>query len=99
MSETEQRYSQIENESLALVWACKKLSGYILNKRVHLETDHKPSLSLLCKICLDQPPPRVLQFRLKLMCFDYSINRVLGKLIYIADALSHVSFNEVITDN
>ena len=60
MSETEQRYSQIEKEALALVWACEKFSGYILGKRVHLETDHKPLVPLLSKTHLDRLPPRVL---------------------------------------
>lgn len=41
MSETERRYSQIE-EALAIVWACDKYANYVVGKRIHLETDHKP---------------------------------------------------------
>ena len=88
MSETEQRYSQIEKEALALVWACKKFSGYITGKRIHLETDHLPSVPLLSKTHLDRLPPCVLHFRLRLMQFDYSISHVPGKFLYMADALS-----------
>ena len=29
MSETEQRYSQIEKEALAIIWACEKFSHYM----------------------------------------------------------------------
>ena len=95
MSETEQRYSQIEKEALALVWACKKFSGYILGKRVHLETDHKPLVPLLSKTHLDRLPPRVLRFRLRLMRFDYSVSHVPGKLLCTADTLSRAPVDEV----
>ena len=81
-----------------LVWACEKFSGYILGKRVHLETDHKPLVPLLSKTHLDRLPPRVLRFRLRLMRFDYSVSHVPGKLLYTADALSRAPVDEVITD-
>ena len=66
MSETEQRYSQIEKEALSIVWACEKFSDYILGKRVQIETDHKPLVPLLSTTHLDRIPPRVLRFRLRL---------------------------------
>ena len=47
MSETEGRYSQIEKETLALVWACEKFADYITGKLITLETDHKPLVPLL----------------------------------------------------
>ena len=99
MSETEQRYSQIEKEALAFVWACKKFSGYITGKRIHLETDHQPSVPLLSKTHLDRLPPRVLHFRLRLMQFDYSISHVPGKFLYMADALSRAPIDEIVTDD
>lgn len=42
MSETEQRYSQIEKEVLGITWTCEKFSDYVLGKPTRLETDHKP---------------------------------------------------------
>ena len=42
MSETEQRYSQIEKEALAIVWACEKFADFVVGKQILLETDHKP---------------------------------------------------------
>ena len=60
LNETKQRYSQIEKETLALVWACQKFLGYIIGKRIHLETDHKPLVPLLSKTHLDRLPPHVL---------------------------------------
>ena len=47
MTETEQWYSQIEKEVLALVWACKKSGDYVTGKDIAVETDHKPLVPLL----------------------------------------------------
>jgi len=88
MSETEQRYSQIEKEALRIVWACEKFSDYIIGKPVDLETDHKPLIPLLSKTHLDRLPPRVVRFRLRLMQFNYTISHVPGKMLYTADTLS-----------
>ena len=88
MSETEQRYSQIEKEALAIVWACEKFSDYIVGKPVQLETDHKPLVPLLTTTHLDRMPPRVLRFRLRLTRFDYSVEHVPGKFLYTVDTLS-----------
>ena len=88
MTDTESRYSQIEKEALALVWACDKFSDYILGKDIQLETDHKPLVPLLGKTNLDCLPPRVLRFRLRLMRFSYTISHVPGKHLYTADTLS-----------
>ena len=88
MSDTEQRYSQIEKEALAIVWACEKFADYVVGKQILLETDHKPLVPLLSTTHLDRMPPRVLRFRLRLTRFDYNIEHVPGKLLYIADTLS-----------
>ena len=99
MNETEQRYSQIEKEALTLVWACEKFSGYIIGKRSHLDTDHKPLVPLLSKTHLNRLSPRVLCFRLRLMQFDYSISHVPGKLLYTANTLSHAPIDKIVTED
>ena len=73
MSETETRYAQIEKEALAITWACKKFATYILGKHISIEIDHKQLVLLLGSKHLDNLPPRVLRFRLRLMRFSYSI--------------------------
>ena len=88
ISETETRYAQIEKEALAITWACEKFSTYILGKHISIGTDHKPIIPLLGCKHLDNLPPRVLRFRLRLMRFSYSIQHVPGKLLYAADTLS-----------
>ena len=47
MTETESQYAQIEKEALATTWACEKFTMYILGKKFHIETDHKPLVPLL----------------------------------------------------
>ena len=40
MTETEQRYAQIEKEVLAVTWACEIFSDYLLGQEFEIETDH-----------------------------------------------------------
>ena len=88
LTDTEKRYAQIEKEVLAVTWACEKFSNYILGCKFEIETDHKLLVPILSTKHLDNLPPRVLRFRLRLARFDYSIQHVPGKLLYTADALS-----------
>ena len=88
MTCTESRYTQIEKEVLAATWACEKFATYIQGKTITLEMDHKPLVPLLSHQHLDKLPPRVLQFCLRLMRFDYVIKHVPGKSLHTADALS-----------
>jgi len=59
MSATEQRYAQIEKEALVSTWACDRFSDYLLGKQFHIETDHKPLVSLLDSKNLDELPIRI----------------------------------------
>ena len=88
LTDTECRYAQIEKEALALTWACKRFSEYVLGKQIQLETDHKPLVPILGNKSLDTLPPRVLCFRLRLMKFQFTIKHVSGKELYIPDTLS-----------
>ena len=54
-----------------------------------MESDHKPLVPLLNTKQLDNLPPRILRFRLRLAKYNYVAQHVPGKLLYAADALSH----------
>ena len=88
MSETKRRYAHIEKEALAVTWACDRFSDYILGRPFEIKTDHKPLVPILSSKNLDNLPPRVLRFRLRLARFEYTIHHVPGKLLYTADTLS-----------
>ena len=78
-SMTDAETYEIEKEALALTWTWEKFSPYILG----METDHKPlrPVPLLSHTHLDNLPPRVLCFHLRLMRFSYTICYVPGKLL------------------
>ena len=88
LSDTETRYAQIEKEALALVLACEKFSTYLIGREFEMETDHKPLVPLLGSKHLDDLPPRILRFRLRMGRYAYTICHVPGKLLYTADTLS-----------
>lgn len=47
MTDMEQRYTQIEKELIAVVFACKKFNDFICGKTVTIETDHQPLINIL----------------------------------------------------
>ena len=95
MSETERRYAQIEKEALAITWAFEKFSAYVLGKSVTVETDHRPLVPLLGTKHLDSLPARILQFRLRLDRFHYTIQYVPGKHLYTTDTPSRAPLSEM----
>ena len=99
LNEAETRYAQIEKEALALTWALEKFAEYVFGKSVILETDHKPLVPILGRKSLDQLPPRVLRFRLRLMRFQYFIQHVPGKTLYTADTLSRAPVKDISDDS
>ena len=77
-SETEKCYEQ---EALVVTWSFEKFLDYILGSRFEIETDHKP---LVPSKHLNDLPPRVLRFRLRMAKFNYSISHVPGRLLMLA---------------
>ena len=66
LSATEQRYPPIEKESLGITWACEKFAEYVLGMTFHVETDHKPLVSLLGYKHLDELSPRIQRMRFQM---------------------------------
>jgi hypothetical protein len=94
LTETEQRYAQIEKEALATTWACEKFQEYLLGTSFRVETDHKPLVPLLSTKALDVVPIRVQIFRLRLMGFSFTTVHVPGKELDTADTLSRAPVSE-----
>ncbi len=79
MTPAEKRYAQIGKEALAITWACERFQTYPLGLDFVVRTDHKPLVSLLGSRPLDDLPPRILRFRLRLLRFSYKIMHIAGK--------------------
>ena len=88
MTTTEQRYAQIEKESLAFMWACERFANYLIGLKFHIYTDHKLLVPLFSTKNLEELPIRVQRFRLRMMRFYFTISHVPGKQLAIADMLS-----------
>ena len=88
LTETEQRYFQIEKEALATTWTCEKIANYILGTKAVIESDHKPLVPLFSNKHLHGLPARILRFRLRLNRFNYAIHHTPGKEMHTADTLS-----------
>lgn len=97
MTETKRRYTQIEKEALAITWACERFQTYLLGRHFVIRTDHKPLISLLSSRALDDVPPCVLRFRLRLLRFTYIVH-VPGKNLVAADALSRAPLQSAATE-
>ena len=88
MTPTKRRYIQIEKEALAFMWACERLSDYLVGVQFHIQTDHKPLVPLFSSKHLEELPLRVQMFRMRMMRFQFTIGHIPGKDLKIAQTLS-----------
>ena len=87
LNNAEQNYSQIERESLAIVFGVTKYRQYLLGRHFKLLTDHKPLITLLGE---HKPVPmlaaaRIKRWALLLAAYDYTIEFIRGKDNVFAD--------------
>lgn len=94
LTETEQRYPQIDKEMLAVVFGCTKFHKLIYGKSdVVIESDHQP-LETILKKPIHKAPMRVQRMRLKLQPYEFNLIHVSGKALGLADCLSRMTRNE-----
>ncbi|XP_054266984.1 uncharacterized protein K02A2.6-like [Macrosteles quadrilineatus] len=93
LSSAERNWAQIEKEALAIAWGCERFEHLILGLHLHIETDHKPLLSIFKIKDLDNITPRLQRIRLRLMRYTYDITYTPGKQLILADALSRDTEN------
>ena len=87
LTPTETLYAQIEKELYACLFGCKRFEQYIYGRKVHVETDHLPIVSIMKKP-LHAAPPRLQRMLLQLQRYDIDVQYASGKKIPVADTLS-----------
>ena len=87
LTETEQRYSNIERDLLAIVFALKRLNHYTFGRTITVQSDHQP-LQSMWKKSIVSASPRLQRLLLRLAHYDINTEFLCGKENVIADAFS-----------
>ena len=87
LTDTERKYSQIEKESLSLVWACERFHAYLYFTDFELLTDHKPLECLFSP--KSKPCARIERWVLRLQPYKFKVRYISGSK-NIADSLSRL---------
>ena len=87
LTPTEQRYAQIEEECLAIVYALERFHQYTFVRNVLVYSDHKPLESILKKP-LASAPRRLQGMMMRLQRYDVTVSYERGKNMFLADLLS-----------
>lgn len=87
LTQAEVRYSQIEKELLAIVFAMEKFHEYVYGLPVTVQSDHRPLESILQKD-LNKVSPRLQRLRLRLLKYNVKVVYTPGGQMLVADALS-----------
>ena len=95
LSASERKYSNIEREALAIVWAVQRAKHFLLGKKFTLQSDHK-LLEFIFNPRKEIPKvisAHLMRWALSLSAFDYEIEYIKGENIPHVDALSHLDFD------
>ena len=89
LCDAETRYSTIEKEFLAIVWAIQNYRAYLLGRHFTVYSDHKPLMGI---VKLRSNNSRLARFHFKLAEYDFEIKYKAGKKNQNADALSRIRY-------
>jgi hypothetical protein len=92
LTEVEKRYSQVEREALAVVWACERLKMYLIGKEFNLNVDNK-AVQLIFGNPKAKTCARIERWSLRLIPFKFKINQIPG-ISNIADYISRHATQE-----
>ena len=87
LTPVEKRYSQIEREFLAIVFALKRFSSMLIGQTFEIQTDHAPLLRILRKP-LDSVSNRMQRWIVAIQHFSFQVSHIKGSENVVADALS-----------
>lgn len=92
----ERKYSQIEKEGLAMIFALKRFHHYLWGRKFTLVTDHKPLLGLFNP---QKPIPamasgRIQRWALMMQAYSFDLMHRSGKCLGAADTLSRLPLKD-----
>lgn len=87
LTETEQNYPQIDKELLGICFALKKFHNFVYGRKIIIKTDHKPLVSI-CSKDFFKVSGRLQKLKLRLIDYNFTVEYLPGKLMFIADLLS-----------
>ena len=95
MSSTEQQYSEIEKECLAICHSFNKFDQWLYGKKdIEVHTDHHPletPLETILRTLLNKAPARLQKMMMKLQRYSFKVTYKKGKSMYLADTLSRAT--------
>jgi len=90
LTSAEHRYSTVEKEALACVWAVEKWRTYLWGRRFTLRTDHQALTTLLSTRGAGRAGMRIARWSARLLCFTYDVVYRAGSSNHVADCLSRL---------
>ena len=87
LTSAERNWTQIEKETLAVVFGLERFDQYTYGRKIVVENDHKPLASILKKP-LSQAPKRLQALILRLHRYDIDFHYIKRSKLFIADTLS-----------
>lgn len=98
LTDAESRWAQIEKEFLAVSFSLNKFHHYIYGRRVLVKSDHKPLVVInqkdICKVS-----SRLQRLKMRLLKYNFTIEYLPGKYMYIADLLSRSFIKTPVEDD
>lgn len=100
LTETEQRYSQIDREGLAIIYAVTKFHKFIFGRQFRIQTDHAPLLRIFGskKGIPVYTANRLQRWALTLLSYDFTIEYVSTDKFGNADVLSRLIDQQIKPD-
>jgi len=89
LSQAQSNYSNIERETLALVFGIQRFHSYLFGKQFTVESDQRP-LSMIWKKPLTSAPPRLQRLLIKVQGYDFDIIYKPGTKMILSDTLSRL---------
>ena len=89
LTSAQSNYSNIERETLGMVYGITRFHTYLFGTKFTLVTDHKP-LEMIWRKPLQSAPPRLQRLLVKLQGYNFDVEYHPGKDLIISDALSRL---------